>query len=128
MLRVENITKGFAGVQALRDVTLDFPGGEVTALIGENGAGKSTLIKIIDGDYLPEGGRVLLAGEELHLHSPADARRQGIRVIAQEPEIIPHVSVAENVYVGALPHRTGRRLDRRALRERVQADLVRLGF
>jgi L-arabinose transport system ATP-binding protein len=128
MLRVENITKGFAGVQALRDVTLDFPGGEVTALMGENGAGKSTLIKIIDGDYLPEDGRVLLAGRELHLHSPADARRQGIRVIAQEPEIIPHVSVAENVYVGALPRSRGRRLDRRALRERVRADLKRLGF
>jgi ABC-type sugar transport system ATPase subunit len=133
-LRVENISKRFAGVRALRDVTLEFPRGEVTALMGENGAGKSTLIKIINGDYRPDEGGIVLGGSggasdaTLDLHAPADARRHGIRVIAQEPEIIPHVSVAENVYAGALPRRRGRVLDRTALRERTRADLVRLGF
>jgi ABC-type sugar transport system ATPase subunit len=127
-LRVENITKEFAGVQALRGVSLDLPGGAVTALIGENGAGKSTLVKIVNGDYRPDEGTVVLDGEPLDLHSPADARRHGIRVIAQEPEIIPHVSVAENVYAGALPRKAGRILDRTALRERMRADLTRLGF
>jgi ABC-type sugar transport system ATPase subunit len=127
-LRVENITKGFAGVQALRGVSLDLPGGTVTALIGENGAGKSTLVKIVNGDYRPDEGTVVLDGEPLDLRSPADARRHGIRVIAQEPEIIPHVSVAENVYAGALPRKAGRILDRVALRERMRADLTRLGF
>ncbi|WP_040806513.1 sugar ABC transporter ATP-binding protein [Nocardia concava] len=127
-LRVSGLTKGFAGVPALREVSLDFPAGMVTALMGENGAGKSTLIKILGGDHRPDGGRIELDGAALEFASPADARAAGIRVIAQEPEIVPHVSVAENVYLGALPRRAGRMLDRAALRERVRADLVRLGF
>jgi ABC-type sugar transport system ATPase subunit len=127
-LGAERISKRFAGVRALHDVTLDFPGGAVTALMGENGAGKSTLIKIIGGDYRPDGGQVTLDGEPLTLNTPADARRAGIRVIPQEPEIVPHVSVAENVYVGALPRHAGRVLDRATLRTRVRDDLRRLGF
>ncbi len=127
-LSAVGISKRFAGVRALNDVTLDFPSGSVTALMGENGAGKSTLIKIINGDYLPDEGSVTLAGSPLRLHSPADARQAGIRVIPQEPEIVPHVSVAENVYLGALPRKAGRGLDRAALRRRVRADLERLGF
>jgi ABC-type sugar transport system ATPase subunit len=127
-LRVVGISKRFAGVRALTDVTLDFPSGTVTALMGENGAGKSTLIKIMNGDYLPDDGRILLDGRPLGLHSPADARQAGIRVIPQEPEIVPHVSVAENVYLGALPRKGGRVLDRTGLRRRVLADLERLGF
>jgi L-arabinose transport system ATP-binding protein len=127
-VRIEGIGKRFAGVQALREVSLDLPAGQVTALIGENGAGKSTLIKILNGDYRPDTGAILRDGTPLELHSPADARAGGIRVIQQEPEIIPHVSVAENVYVGALPRRAGRLLDRAALRARMRADLDRLGF
>ncbi|WP_331769889.1 sugar ABC transporter ATP-binding protein (plasmid) [Embleya sp. NBC_00888] len=127
-LAVENIHKDFAGVHALRGITLDFPRGTVTALMGENGAGKSTLIRIINGDHRPGDGRVLVAGTPRELHSPADARRHGIRVIAQEPEIVPHVSVAENVYIGALPRKTGRMLDRGTLYRRMRADLERLGF
>jgi len=127
-LRVEGISKRFAGVQALDAVSLEFPPGQVTALMGENGAGKSTLIKIINGDYLPDAGRILLGDEPLALHSPADARRAGIRIIPQEPEIIPHVSVAENVYAGALPRRNGRFFDRAGLRRKIRADLDRLGF
>jgi len=127
-LRVEHISKRFAAVQALSDVTLDFPLGAVTALLGENGAGKSTLVRIIDGDHLPDSGQVVLAAQPLALRSPADARRAGIRVIPQEPEIVPHVSVAENVYIGALTRRAGRIFDRAALRRQVQADLSRIGF
>ncbi|WP_406292799.1 sugar ABC transporter ATP-binding protein [Embleya sp. NBC_00888] len=127
-LTVENIHKEFAGVHALRGITLDFPRGTVTALMGENGAGKSTLIRIINGDHRPSRGRVLINGTPHDLHSPADARRHGIRVIAQEPEIVPHVSVAENVYIGALPRRNGRLLDREELYRRMRSDLERLGF
>ncbi|PJN27026.1 ABC transporter [Kitasatospora sp. CB02891] len=126
--RVEGITKRFGAVQALDDVTLDLPGGSVTALMGENGAGKSTLLKILTGDHRPTRGRVLLDGRPVDLRSPADARAAGIRIIPQEPEIVPHVSVAENVYTGSLPRRAGRRLDRAELRRRITADLDRLGF
>jgi ABC-type sugar transport system ATPase subunit len=127
-LSVAGISKRFAGVRALNDVTLDFPSGAVTALMGENGAGKSTLIKIITGDYLPDKGEISLGGDVLSLHSPADARKAGIRVIPQEPEIVPHVSVAENVYLGALPRKGGRGFDKATLFRRVRADLERLGF
>ena len=125
---VEGITKRFGAVQALGGVTLDFPAGQVTALMGENGAGKSTLLKILTGDHQPTGGSVLIDGAPVVLHSPADARVAGIRIIPQEPEIIPHVSVAENVYAGSLPRGAGRRLDRAELRRRIEADLERLGF
>ncbi|WP_327242138.1 sugar ABC transporter ATP-binding protein [Streptomyces sp. NBC_01320] len=125
---VTGVTKQFGAVQALTDVTLDFPGGQVTALMGENGAGKSTLLKILTGDHQPTEGHVVVAGERTELDSPARARAAGIRIIPQEPEIIPHISVAENVYAGSLPRKRGRLLDRQELRRRIVADLARLGF
>ncbi|MFI9273645.1 sugar ABC transporter ATP-binding protein [Kitasatospora sp. NPDC052896] len=125
---VRGLGKRFGAVRALDGVSLEFPAGQVTALMGENGAGKSTLLKILTGDHQPSEGAVLLDGVELALPTPAHARAAGIRIIPQEPEIIPHVSVAENVYAGALPHRSGRRLDRAELRRRIAADLDRLGF
>ncbi|MGW2541169.1 sugar ABC transporter ATP-binding protein [Kitasatospora sp. NPDC001574] len=125
---VHQVTKRFGAVQALGGVTLDFPAGQITALMGENGAGKSTLLKILTGDHQPTEGHVVLDGHRIDLASPAQARTAGIRIIPQEPEIIPHVSVAENVYAGALPRKTGRRLDRTELRRRITADLKRLGF
>ncbi|MFI1167607.1 sugar ABC transporter ATP-binding protein [Streptomyces sp. NPDC020801] len=125
---VRGVSKRFGVVRALSGVTLDFPAGQVTALMGENGAGKSTLLKILTGDHQPSDGEVLVEAGPVALPSPAHARAVGIRIIPQEPEIIPHVSVAENVYVGALPRLTGRRLDRAELRRRITADLERLGF
>ncbi|MEU3053713.1 sugar ABC transporter ATP-binding protein [Streptomyces griseus] len=125
---IADVTKRFGVVQALSGVTLDFPRGQVTALMGENGAGKSTLLKILTGDHQPTEGHVLLGGESVTLDSPARARAAGIRIIPQEPEIIPHISVAENVYAGALPRKRGRRFDRAELRRRIRADLDRLGF
>ncbi|MFB6634400.1 sugar ABC transporter ATP-binding protein [Streptomyces sp. NPDC056362] len=125
---VENIAKRFGAVQALSGVTLTFPPGQVTALMGENGAGKSTLLKILTGDHQPTEGHVLLSGAPVSFASPHDARRAGIRIIPQEPEIIPHVSVAENVYAGSLPRKAGRRLDRAELSRRITSDLARLGF
>ncbi|MGW6916853.1 sugar ABC transporter ATP-binding protein [Kitasatospora sp. NPDC054939] len=125
---VRHVSKRFGAVRALEGVTLDFPAGQVTALMGENGAGKSTLLKILTGDHQPTEGSVVVDGREIRLSSPTDARRAGIRIIPQEPEIIPHVSVAENVYAGSLPRRAGRRLDRAELERRITGDLKRLGF
>jgi len=126
-LRAERIGKSFGPVHALDDVSLDVRAGEVLALVGENGAGKSTLLRVLSGDHAPDAGRLLLDGEPAAFGSPHDAHRAGLRVIQQEPEIVPHVSVAENVYLGALPSRV-RVLDKRTLLERVRADIERYGF
>jgi len=126
-LRAEQISKSFSGVHALREVSLDVRAGEVLALIGENGAGKSTLLRVLSGDYEPDSGRLLLDGAPVTFASPREAHRGGLRVIQQEPEIVPHVSVAENLYLGALPRR-GRVLDKRALFAQARADLNRYGF
>jgi L-arabinose transport system ATP-binding protein len=127
VLEMTGIEKHFAGVHALRDVALTARAGEALALMGENGAGKSTLLKIMSGTYQPDAGRILLDGAPVSFAQPAAARRAGVRVVAQEPEIIRDVSVAENVHAGALPSRGGR-FDRTALLARVAADLAGYGF
>lgn len=124
-LAARGISKGFAGVRALVDVDLDLPSGSVTALMGENGAGKSTLLKILSGDYQPDAGALLVAGQPVTFPSPQSARRAGVKVIAQEPEIIPYVSVAENIYVGVLPNAV---VNQASLQARAREDLTRFGM
>lgn len=126
-LYARGITKSFAGVRALVDVDLDLPAGQVTALMGENGAGKSTLLKILSGDYRPDAGRIELDGHPHAFASPLESRAMGVRVIAQEPEIVPYVSVAENIYLGVLPGRFGR-VSQRQLTAQAEQDLARFGF
>jgi L-arabinose transport system ATP-binding protein len=121
------ITKTFPGVRALDDVDVSFARGRVTALMGENGAGKSTLLKILDGDYMPDAGSISLDGKQVSFASPADARRAGLRVISQEPEIAPYVTVAENIYMGRLPARFGM-VSQKAMTANAARDLARLGF
>jgi L-arabinose transport system ATP-binding protein len=127
VLRLENVAKRFGPVQALRGVSLDARAGEVLALMGENGAGKSTLLRLMSGVQPPDAGRILLRGETVAFTTPHAARIAGVRVVAQEPEIIADVSVEENVYAGALPRR-GRLFDRSGLRAQMAADLARYGF
>jgi len=127
VLALDRISKRFGVVAALTDVSVSLRAGEVTAIMGENGAGKSTLLRILGGDHAPDAGRILLDGTPLQMRSPRDAHRHGIRIIPQEPEIVRDISVAENVYIGRLPHR-GRLLDRAALRRAVREDINRLGF
>jgi ABC-type sugar transport system ATPase subunit len=127
VLRLENLAKRFGAVQALVGVSLDARAGEVLALLGENGAGKSTLLRLMNGVHPPDAGRVLLRGEPVVFGTPHAARAAGVRGVAQEPEIIADVSVAENVYAGALPRR-GRLFDRSGLRAQMAADLARYGF
>jgi ABC-type sugar transport system ATPase subunit len=126
-LVARGITKSFGPVRALTGVDLVLPAGQVTALMGENGAGKSTLLKILTGDYQPDAGTIEVGGEPVSFASPLDSRAAGVRVIAQEPEIVPFVSVAENIYIGALASRAGI-VSQRALPERAAADLARFGF
>lgn len=104
-LELRGIFKSFGPVRALEDISLTVNFGEVLGLLGENGAGKSTLLRILSGDYQPDAGKLFIDGDEIALKSPADAHRLGIHVVYQEPELVPHLSVAENLSLGNLPHR-----------------------
>lgn len=106
LLEALNICKSFPGVQALRNVSLEVQPGEVHILLGENGAGKSTLIKVLCGVCRPDSGAVRLKGETVSFKNPSDAQKAGIRVIYQEPNLIPSITVAENIYLGNEPCRT----------------------
>ncbi len=114
-LSVEGLSKAFGVVRALSDVTLDFKPGEVLALVGENGAGKSTLMRLIEGVFPPDLGKITVEGTPVSFAGPRSAHDTGIRVIHQEPEIVPHMTVGENIYIGHLPKRAGVLLDSRAL-------------
>jgi len=97
------ISKGFPGVQALRDVHLEVRKGEVHALIGENGAGKSTLMKILAGVYHPDSGTIELEGQPVKIDSPKQALALGIGIIHQELNLAPNISAAENICLGHEP-------------------------
>jgi ABC-type sugar transport system ATPase subunit len=100
LLRMSGIDKSFPGVHALKEVSLDLHAGEVLALVGENGAGKSTLIKILGGAYQPDRGEVLLDGQPRHMSSPTVAQAAGVSIIYQEFNLIPDLSVRENIFPG----------------------------
>lgn len=107
IVELKNITKTYPGVVALDDVSLEFKPGEVHAICGENGAGKSTLIKIMSGASKPEEGKIIVNGEEIASMDPGLSRKLGIEVIYQELVLAPHVSVAENIYMGVQPGKSG---------------------
>ena len=126
-LEMLDISKTFPGVRALDAVSFGCARGEVHALCGENGAGKSTLIKILGGVYRPDGGAIRLDGREASFSHPIAARRAGVSIIHQELSLLPHRSVAENVFLGVEPTSRLGFLDRRTMRERASALLRRLG-
>jgi rhamnose transport system ATP-binding protein len=97
---LRGVTKRFGGVVAVDGVDFELRPGEVHALVGENGAGKSTLMKVVDGLYAPDGGRVEVNGEAASFSSPRDAEAAGIAMIPQELDLFPELSVAENLFVG----------------------------
>ncbi|MDI5971992.1 sugar ABC transporter ATP-binding protein [Streptomyces sp. SL13] len=107
VLEVVGAGKTFAGVHALRDVSLSLRPGEVHALIGENGAGKSTLIKVMTGVHRPDTGTVTLAGRTVAFTTPLEAQAAGISTIYQEVNLIPLMSVARNLFLGREPRRFG---------------------
>jgi ribose transport system ATP-binding protein len=107
LLNVTGIDKGFPGVQALWQVAIDLRAGEVHALVGENGAGKSTLTRIIAGIETPDGGQMLLAGQPYNPGGRRQAEAAGVRMVMQELNLIPNLSVAENIFIERLPGRLG---------------------
>src|SRR5438105_5193318 len=127
VLRLHSVAKAFSGIKALAGVSFDLRRGEIHALVGEIGAGKSTLIKIIAGAYVPDSGTIEVDGERHVALDPEQARQLGIGVVYQEFNLLPELSVAENIFVGAQP--TGRLglLDGADRRRRTLALLERLG-
>jgi ribose transport system ATP-binding protein len=103
LLRMEHISKRFAGVHALDDVDFEVYPGEILGFLGENGAGKSTLIKILSGVYSRDSGSIYFRGELHDIRSPQEAQRMGISTIYQELALIPHLSVAENIFLNREP-------------------------
>jgi ABC-type sugar transport system ATPase subunit len=126
LLRVERVTKSFPGVLALQDVSLEVRPGEVLGLVGENGAGKSTLMKILSGVYQPDSGEIILDGKPVVLHSPRQAQDLGISIIYQEFNLMPNLSVEENVFVGREPN-AGKVVRWRQLRKQTTDLLDQLG-
>lgn len=100
LLKVTGITKSFPGVKALKGVHLTVTNGEVLGLMGENGAGKSTLIKVLGGAHKPDSGEILLGGEKVQFQNPPDSMRAGISVIYQELNLIPYLSITDNLFLG----------------------------
>ena len=128
ILRLANIGKHFGGIHALQDVSIEFRSQEIHALVGENGAGKSTLIKIAGGNLRPDSGQIQYRGVETTLYNPADARALGISVIYQELTVLPHMTVAENIFLGSLPTRGPGFVDWPVLKVNARRVLERLGF
>src|SRR6185436_6120809 len=135
ILEMRGIRKAFPGVVALDGVDLTLEAGAVHMLLGENGAGKSTLMKILSGAYRRDAGEIRVNGQPADIRSPRDALALGIRVIYQELNLVPQLSVAENIFLGSLPTRslfssglTTGVVDWRTLRDRTALLLADLGM
>jgi ABC-type sugar transport system ATPase subunit len=120
LLQLEAIQKSYGGVTALRDGNLSVAGGEVHLLLGENGAGKSTLMKIVAGIVERDSGRMLWNGTEVSLRTPSEAAAIGIAMVHQESLLAPHLSVAENIFLGREERKAFGWVDRRSVVERAR--------
>ena len=127
ILSMEGIDKSFPGVDALKKCCFDLKRGEVHALVGENGAGKSTLMKIVAGIYSKDNGKLIYKGEEVDVSNPHAAQQMGISMVHQELHLMPHLTAAQNIFIGREPHR-GILLDENALNDNAQEifDMMRL--
>ena len=106
-LDFRHVTKRFPGVVALDDDSFQIRRGEIHGICGENGAGKSSLIKVLSGMYRPEEGEIFFSGSKYAHLTPRDAIQAGIRVVYQELNLLPYLSIAENIYFERLPSRAG---------------------
>ncbi|MFM6976477.1 MAG: sugar ABC transporter ATP-binding protein [Sphingobacteriaceae bacterium] len=126
MLTAENIGKKFSGIAALSEVSIDLEAGCVTAIIGENGAGKSTLMKILSGVYPDYEGRILWKGKDVRFANPREAQNCGIAIIHQELNLIPDLSITENIFLGRELTDKWNLLDRSAMDLRTREILAKL--
>lgn len=126
MLAVENITKKFPGVVALNNVCMELYPGKVNAILGENGAGKSTLMKILSGVYCEYEGQILYKNKPVTFNSIRDAQECGIAIIHQELNLIPYLTVRENIFLGRETINKWGFLDKKAMRSKTQSLLQRL--
>ena len=123
LLDMKNISKTFGNVQALKGVSLDLYAGEVLALMGENGAGKSTLMNILSGSLQPTEGEIYLNGEKVVVPDPITAKKLGIAKIHQELQIVPELSVAENIFLGRWKTSAGPAVDFKAMKDEAKVYL-----
>ena len=131
VIEARAITKRYGALTALRDVDLSVYPGEIVGLVGDNGAGKSTLVKILSGAIRPTAGELYIDGRRATVHSPLDARRQGIETVYQDLALAPDLTVAENLFIGRELKRSGPlrlvgTLDRRSMNRRAREQLDRL--
>ncbi len=126
ILEVENVSKSFPGVKALDSVSFNLRKGEVHALVGENGAGKSTLMKILSGVYQPDEGVIRYKGKPVSFSDVTQSREAGIAIIYQELNLIPHLSVAANIFIGREPLTRFGTLDEKKMNADAVATLARL--
>src|SRR5512135_1795750 len=105
ILMMEGISKTFPGVRALDNVQFELRSGQVHALVGENGAGKSTLMKVLAGVYAKDAGHIFFEGKEVEIPNPRAAQHLGISMIHQELNLMPHLTVAQNIFIGREPRR-----------------------
>ncbi|MBE7183219.1 MAG: sugar ABC transporter ATP-binding protein [Methylobacterium mesophilicum] len=127
ILRLEDVGKTFPGVVALDGIDLQLRRGETHVVLGENGAGKSTLIKLLAGIHQPDSGEIFLNGQPYRPKTPHDAQVQGVRIVHQELNLLPYLSIAENLMLEHLPRRYGI-VDRAALNRRASDLLGRVGL
>ena len=125
-VELQHITKTFYGSKALDDVQLQIEGGKINCLVGENGAGKSTIIKILAGFHAPDSGEIRINGERVFFHSPKDSQNYKISVIHQELMLVPELTVAENIFLGSWPLKSGM-VDKKEMRCRAGELLKQLG-
>jgi ribose transport system ATP-binding protein len=131
LLCMEEIDKSFPGVDALKKCSFDLKAGEVHALVGENGAGKTTLMKIFAGIYSKDGGRIIYKGKEVDIPTPHAAQQMGISMVHQELNLMPHLTAAQNIFIGREPSRGfGLLLNEDELNQKAQAlfDMMHLNL
>src|SRR2546429_7789068 len=127
LVEMAGINKSYGGVHACRDIDFTIHAGEVHALLGENGAGKTTLMRVLSGDISDYEGTVTIAGEQVHFSAPVDAQSAGIAMIHQELDLVPGLSVADNIFLGRELRTRWGGVDRRRMEREARALLERSG-